>query len=326
MSLLRVEGLGCDIPTAGGAVHAVRDVSLTVHRGLRLGLVGESGCGKSTLMRALLAIPPAGARVTGRVRFDGIELTAMSRPAARQVIGARIGFVFQDATTALNPLVPIGRQLTEGMRHHLRLSTQDARDRAVELLTQVGVADPGRRLGHYPHQLSGGLRQRITIAMALSCDPDLLIADEATTALDVTVQRQILELLTTLVAERELALILVSHDLGVVAGHTDEVAVMYAGRIVEQAPTAELFARPRHRYTEALLDAIPRLDRRPHQALRVIPGAPPDLSVAGTGCAFAARCPAVQAACRVGVPALVADGPGRHACRFPVEVVREARA
>jgi oligopeptide/dipeptide ABC transporter ATP-binding protein len=328
--LLVVDDLSCHIPTARGTVRAVDGVSLTLARGQVLGLVGESGCGKSTLARALVGASAARAAVSGTVTVAGAELTAMPGEARRRFVGRHVGMVFQDPMAALNPVVPVGRQIGEAVRHHLGLSRAAARDRAAELLEQVGVPDPGRRLRHYPHQFSGGLRQRITIAMALSCDPDLLIADEATTALDVTVQRQILDLLTGLARDRGMGLILVSHDLGVIAGRADETAVMYAGRIVEHGTTRDVFARPRHRYTDALLGAIPRLGVPPHTRLRTIPGAPPDLTAATPGCPFAARCPAARERCAGEPPRLREETGGEetggeetgghaHACFFPAE-------
>ncbi|MFC4117779.1 ABC transporter ATP-binding protein [Nonomuraea zeae] len=318
-ALLEVRDLRCHLPGDQGVVRAVDGVSLTLGAGRVLGLVGESGCGKSTLVRALVGASAPGAAVSGSISLAGAVLTAMPPEARRAFVGRHAGMVFQDPMSALNPVVPVGRQIGEAVRHHLGLSRAAARDRAAELLEKVGVPDPARRLKHYPHQFSGGLRQRITIAMALSCDPALLIADEATTALDVTVQRQILDLLAELAGERGMGLILVSHDLGVIAGRADETAVMYAGRIVERGPTREVFARPRHRYTEALLGAIPRLDAPPHARLRVIPGAPPDLAAPPSGCAFAPRCPAVRPSCRAAPPPLAEGEPGAHAhaCLYP---------
>ncbi|MFC5819508.1 ABC transporter ATP-binding protein [Nonomuraea harbinensis] len=318
--LLVVEDLRCHIPSARGTVRAVDGVSLTLARGQVLGLVGESGCGKSTLVRTLVGAAPARASVSGAITVSGASLTDMPYEARRAFVGRHVGMVFQDPMSALNPVVPVGRQIGEAVRHHHGLSRAAARARAADLLEQVGVPDPGRRLRHYPHQFSGGLRQRITIAMALSCDPELLIADEATTALDVTVQRQILDLLTGLARDRGMGLIMVSHDLGVIAGRADETAVMYAGRIVERGPTREVFGRARHRYTDALLGAIPRLDAPPHTRLRVIPGAPPDLAGTAPGCAFAPRCPARGERCESESPPLQGESGGHaHACFHPAE-------
>ncbi|MGB3438180.1 MAG: ABC transporter ATP-binding protein [Actinophytocola sp.] len=321
--LLAVRGLSCHIDTAAGTVRAVEDVSLSVARGQVLGVVGESGCGKSTLVRAIAGAFGPGHRVTGEVLLDGVDPATLPPARARRLRGKRIGMVFQDPMTALNPVVPVGRQLTEGMRHHLGLGRGEARERAVDLLAQVGVPDPVRRLSHYPHQFSGGLRQRVTIAIALSCEPDLLIADEATTALDVTVQRQILDLLADLAGKRGMAMILVSHDLAVVAGRADHVAVMYGGRIVERGRAAAVFTTPRHRYTEALLAAVPRLDQAPHSRLRVIAGAPPDPYDPPPGCPFAARCPHAEPGCGATVPALSGVDGHEHACLVPVPVAAQ---
>jgi oligopeptide/dipeptide ABC transporter ATP-binding protein len=318
--LLAVADLRCLIETPAGTVRALEGVDLTLRRGQVLGLVGESGSGKSMLVRSIMGMRPARATLSGRIAIDGDDLLAMDTKAAHRLRGRRIGMVFQDPMTALNPVVRIGRQITEVARRTLGLNARQARERAVELLEQVGIPEPAERTGHYPHQFSGGMRQRITIAMALACDPDLLIADEATTALDVTVQRQILDLLQGLQRDREMAMILVSHDMGVVAGRADEVAVMYAGRIVEQAPTGELFTAHRHRYTEALLDAVPRLDHPRHTRLRSIAGLPPDPSQATPGCPFAPRCPRAAERCRTEEPMLFEEHPGhRHACFVPVE-------
>jgi peptide/nickel transport system ATP-binding protein len=301
--VLEVSDLGCTFPGPRGPVRALVGVSLSVLRGRVLGVVGESGSGKSTLVRTIVGATPPTADVTGTVRLDGTDLAGLRPERARALRGRRIGMVFQDPMMALNPVVPVGRQVTEALRHHHGLSRAAARARAVELLEQVGVPGAAHRLRAYPHQFSGGLRQRVTIAMALSCDPDLLIADEATTALDVTVQRQILDLLGRLVAERGMSMILISHDLGVVAGRTDELAVMYGGRVVEQGGTAEVFRTPRHRYTRALLDSVPRLDRSPRR-LPAIGGQPPDPAALPPGCAFSPRCPGAQDDCTTAPPPL----------------------
>ncbi|MGI5326940.1 ABC transporter ATP-binding protein [Actinomadura nitritigenes] len=319
--LLAIADLRCAIETPAGTVRALEGVDLTLRRGQVLGLVGESGSGKSMLVRSVMGMRPARSTLTGRIAIDGEDLLGMPPKAASRLRGRRVGMVFQDPMTALNPVVRVGRQITEVARRTLGLNARQARERAVELLTQVGIPEPAERIGHYPHQFSGGMRQRITIAMALACDPDLLIADEATTALDVTVQRQILDLLQGLQQERGMAMILVSHDMGVVAGRADEVAVMYAGRIVEQAATGDLFTGHRHRYTEALLDAVPRLDHPRHTRLRSIAGLPPDPTRANQGCPFAPRCPSAADRCLAEEPALVEERPGhRHACWVPVEI------
>lgn len=315
---LQVESLSCTIPTSRGDLRTLRDVSLVVEPGQILGLVGESGCGKSTLAKAISGSLPEKVRCDGRIRFRGTDLAMLSARHRRQLRGRHIGVVFQDPMMALNPVVPIGRQIVEVIRHHLPLSRRAATERAIELLTQVGVADAAARLRLYPHQFSGGLRQRITIAAALACDPELLIADEATTALDVTVQRQILELLTELALARGMAMILVSHDLGVVARHTHDTAVMYAGEIIEQAPTKQLFAGPRHRYTQALLASIPRVDRDSTGRLPAIDGTPPDPGRLPLGCAFAPRCRAVEPDCTQPLPPMDLPMTRRNRCVHPV--------
>jgi peptide/nickel transport system ATP-binding protein len=251
--------------------------------------------------------------------LNSVDLTQLPKKEHRAKLGTGIALVFQDSATALNPVVPIGRQITEGMRFHLHLSRGEARDRAIELLTQVGISDPVERLNHYPHQLSGGMRQRVTIAIALACEPDVLIADEATTALDVTVQKQILDLLQQLQQEHHMAMMIITHDLGVVAGRTDEIAVMYAGQLVEHGPTRVLFKEHRHQYTAALLRSTPNLDQEPHSELTTIPGIPPRLADLPVGCRFAPRCAAATRECEAQDPALVADSPGHeYKCIWPV--------
>ncbi len=296
--VLEVGHLSCVIDTPRGQATVVDDVSFELARGRTLGIVGESGSGKSLLVRSIVGIGPITSTVTGRALLNGVDLVALSKQDRRAHLGRGIGMVFQNPMTALNPVVPIGRQITEGVRHHQRLGRSDATAAAGELLLQVGISDPERILGSYPHELSGGMKQRVTIAAALACDPEVLIADEATTALDVTVQRQILDLLGEIQAARNMALILISHDLGVVAGRTDEVAVMYAGQIVEMAPTLELFDAHRHRYTESLLEAVPRLTDRPHDTFSTIPGTPPDPLSLPPGCRFQPRCSAADDACQ----------------------------
>jgi peptide/nickel transport system ATP-binding protein len=301
-ALLDVRDARCVIPAPKGDVVALGGVDLRLGAGEVLGLVGESGSGKSTLAKFVIGALPPGSRTSGRVMLNGLDLTAQSPERARALRGRRIGTVFQDPMMALNPVVPIGRQISEAPRFLLGMSAAQRRELAADLLAQVGIPEPEYRLGHYPHQFSGGMRQRITIAMALSCSPDLLIADEATTALDVTVQRQILDLLAELVELRSLAMMLVSHDLAVIAGRTHTTAVMYAGRIVEYGPTERVFAAPQHPYTRALLEAVPRVDAEEGSRMRAIPGAPPDLAALGTGCSFAPRCTLATAACRQGLP------------------------
>ncbi|MCF2528561.1 ABC transporter ATP-binding protein [Yinghuangia soli] len=319
--LLEVEDLKVHLNTPRGVLKAVDGVSFRIGNGETLGLVGESGSGKSMLVRSLMGISPAIAEISGSVKLNGAELVGIPRKKARSIWGNRIAMVFQDPMTSLNPVVRIERQLTESMREHTSISRADAKTRAVDLLKLVGIPEPEKRAKQYPHQLSGGMRQRVTIAMALACDPDLLIADEATTALDVTVQRQILDLLEEIQADRGMGMILVSHDLGVVAGRTDEIAVMYAGRMVEKSPTEALFAQRKHQYTEALLAAVPRLDVPKSQRPKPIPGTPPDLVTFKGGCAFAGRCGAADDLCRTEQPAMISNGDVLHlfACHHPVD-------
>ncbi|WP_432540365.1 ABC transporter ATP-binding protein [Kineococcus sp. SYSU DK002] len=314
MSLLQVEDLRVTFTRKGSApTTAVDGVSFDVAAGEVVGLVGESGCGKSVTSLAVMGLLPArGTRVSGSVRFDGDELLTASpqRMAARR--GKDLAMVFQDPMTSLNPVLTLGRQLTEVLRAHTDLSRAAARREAVELLGRVGIPDPRRRVGEYPHQLSGGMRQRVLIAIALACSPRLIIADEPTTALDVTIQAQVLDLLTGLVRESGAAMVLITHDLGVVAGTCDRVNVLYAGRVVEQAARGELFAAPRHRYTTGLLAAVPRVDAPEGTALRPVPGSVRDLLPWAQGCAFAPRCAFADAACRSGE---IPVDPGAHPVR-----------
>ncbi len=277
--LLRVQDLRTDVRRRKDAVHPVDGVSFTVHRGETVGLVGESGCGKTmTAMSIMKMLPPGGRIVSGAVELSGQDLVPLDAAQMRRVRGRQVATVFQDPMTSLNPTMTIGDQIAGPVRIHLGHSRAAARQRAEEVLGLVGVPRPAERLDAFPHQLSGGLRQRVMIAMALSCEPKLLIADEPTTALDVTIQAQILHLLDDLKARLDMGMLLVTHDMGVIAGRADRVLVMYAGRIVEAAPTEVLFARPRHPYTEALLGAIPRMTQDRGQDLYSIPGLPPDLS------------------------------------------------
>ncbi len=309
--LLSVEGVSVELPTPRGALRAVDGVDLALAPGQTLGIVGESGCGKTMLARAVLQLLPKRARLGGRVMFEGQDLARLSPAALRRLRGPAIAVVFQDPMSSLNPVLTIGSQLAETLHAHLGISGAAAVARSVGLLTDVGIPAPEQRLRQYPHQLSGGMRQRVAIAIALSCEPRLLIADEPTTALDVTVQAQILDLLAREQRRRRMAVILITHDLGVVAGRTEEVAVMYAGRVVERAPTASLFAGMRMPYTQALLAAIPKLDAAPHTRLPAIAGRLPDPTRPLPGCSFAPRCPRAERACREAKPAL--DGSGAHA-------------
>ena len=318
--LLDVQELRTAFRTAGGTVQAVDGVSLALDRGRTLGIVGESGSGKTVLSRSIMGLLPRRNVVRdGKVLYEGTDLVSSSARKVRDLWGAEIAMVFQDPMTSLNPVLRIGQQITEGMRFHLGLDRSTANANALRLLVEVGIPEPERRMRQYPHELSGGMRQRVMIAVALACGPKLLFADEPTTALDVTVQAQILNLLQREQRERDMAMVLVTHDLGVVAGRADEIAVMYAGQVVERAPTATLFRNVRMPYTEALLRSIPSLDAPSHSRLQAIPGRPPSLVSPGPGCRFAPRCPYVQDRCRTEQPPLVEDEAGHHyRCWFPV--------
>ena len=292
MALLEVEDLRTYFRTRAGEVHAVDGVSFSLEERKTLGIVGESGCGKSvTVLSVMGLVVPPGRIVSGSVRFDGQELTTMKSKQLEDLRGNRIGMIFQDPMTSLNPTLTIGMQITEVLKRHRGMSRQQARKRATELLEEVHIPNAASRLDDYPHRYSGGMRQRVMIAIALSCDPKLLIADEPTTALDVTVQAGILDLLDELREKHDMAMIIITHNMGVVAEAADDIAVMYAGQIVEQATANDLFDRPEHPYTEALLGALPTLegDAR-HARLATIPGRPPDLLVPPEACRFAPRC------------------------------------
>ena len=313
--LLEVQNLAITLQTQRGAVRAVHDLGFTLARGETVGLIGESGCGKSLTALALMGLLPDGASVRGSIRFDGQELLAMPDKTLCQLRGNRMAMVFQEPMSALNPVHSIGRQVAEPLRLHQGLSARQARTQAMELLERVGIARAAERLDAYPHQFSGGQRQRITIAMALACGPDLLIADEPTTALDVTVQRQILELLAGLVAERGMALILISHDLGVIAQSVARTLVMYGGTVVESGPTRAVFGAMAHPYTQGLFAARPRLGtaRVAGERLPTIAGSVPDLADLPAGCPFAGRCPRTLDACHAALPPAVALGAGHEA-------------
>ncbi len=329
--LLEVEDLKTYFQTAIGVVKAVDGVSFSLARGRSLGIVGESGSGKTILSRSIMGLLPKRNTIReGTVRFEGQELTTMSLRARRDIWGAEMAMIFQDPMTSLNPVMKVGKQIAEPLRIHLDMSRADAKATSLRLLEDVGIPEPDKRLEQYPHELSGGMRQRIMIAMALACGPTLLFADEPTTALDVTVQAQILDLIQAQRQDRNMSVILVTHDLGVVAGHTDEIIVMYAGQIVEKAPTPVLFSEMRMPYTEALLESIPKLDQPSHTMLRAIPGRPPDLINPPKGCRFSPRCPYVQDRCREEAPPLVeAETPSHtYACWYPVgsDVWKETKA
>ncbi|QBD78491.1 ABC transporter ATP-binding protein [Ktedonosporobacter rubrisoli] len=298
--LLEVQDLKTYFRTKAGRVRAVDGVSFAIKPGEKVALVGESGCGKSVTALSIMRLvaQPAGEYAGGDIYFEGESLLDLPESAMRKVRGAMIGIIFQDPMTYLNPTMTVGKQIAEGLRIHLKLSKEQARLRAIELLEQVGIPAASERVDAYPHQFSGGMRQRVMIAIALACSPKLLIADEPTTALDVTVQAQILELINGVCNEFGTALILITHDLGVVAGMADRVIVMYAGRVVEEAPTDELFENPRHPYTIGLLESVPRLDDKVHAELKTIEGTPPDLLRPPSGCPFMPRCLFARDICR----------------------------
>jgi peptide/nickel transport system ATP-binding protein len=300
-ALLSVEDVSVDLPTPRGNLRAVDHVDLTIGAGRTLGVVGESGCGKTMLSRAILQLLPKKAKLSGRVMFDGQDLVRLDPERLRKLRGRSLAVVFQDPMTSLNPVLTIGTQLIETLQEHLELDGQAAKARSVELLAAVGIPAPEQRLTQYPHQLSGGMRQRVAIAIALSCEPKLLIADEPTTALDVTIQAQILDLLAREQRRRHMAMILITHDLGVVAGRTDEVAVMYAGRVVA---------------------AIPKIDAAPHTPLPAISGRPPDPTRPIQGCSFSPRCRYAAGPCHREKPALMATGSADHqyACFHPIQL------
>jgi peptide/nickel transport system ATP-binding protein len=321
--LLEVRDLKTYFRSPRGTVKAVDGVTFSLERGKTIGIVGESGSGKTVLSRSVMNILPKRAAIPagGEVLFEGRDLRSLSSRQMREVWGQEIAMIFQDPMTSLNPVMKIGPQITESLRHHLDLGRRDARETAIALLDSVGIPAPARRMGEYPHQLSGGMRQRVTIAIALACGPKLLIADEPTTALDVTVQAQILDLLQKQQRERYMGLMLITHDLGVVAGRTDHIGVMYAGEIVEMAETYTLFTEKRHPYTEALLNSIPRIEYRSHTRLQAISGRPPDLVNVPTGCRFSARCLYAQPKCLDEHPPLIpSEQPGHEfRCWYPVD-------
>ena len=324
--LLEVRDLQTYFFTATGVVRAVDGVTYTVQPGETVALVGESGCGKSvsalSIMRLVSA--PAGRIVGGQILFEGRDLLALDEESMRRIRGHQIAMIFQEPMTCLNPVLSIGRQLTEPLEIHLGMPPKQARQRAVELLTTVGIPDPGRRLRQYPHQFSGGMRQRLMIAMALACHPALVLADEPTTALDVTIQAQILELMQELSRQRGIALVLVTHNLGMVARYADRVNVMYAGKMVEQGSAREVYADPRHPYTIGLLRSVPRLDVPRKAKLHPIEGQPPDLAHLPRGCAFAPRCPYAMARCQTDVPPLMSVAPDHlSACWVAQQLGRE---
>jgi peptide/nickel transport system ATP-binding protein len=310
--LLRVENLGISFHGGDGrTTRAVDGVSFEVKRGRTIGIVGESGCGKSVTSLAIMGLLPArGTSLTGEVFFEGKDLRQLPPNDLRDLRGNRIAMIFQEPMTSLNPSFTIGDQIMEVVLRHRKVTPAEAKAHAIEMLKRVKIPNPEKRFDDYPHRLSGGMRQRVMIAMALACDPDLLIADEPTTALDVTIQAQVLDLLRALREEAGASIILITHDLGVVAETCDDVAVMYAGQIVEQAPVEELFSFPQHPYTLGLLGSLPRLDKR-REKLSVIEGTVPDMTNPPVGCRFAARCAFADSACVEKSPPLVPAGKGR---------------
>jgi oligopeptide/dipeptide ABC transporter ATP-binding protein len=318
--LLEVRHLRTHFYTRAGVVKAVEDVSFDIDEGETLGLVGESGCGKSVTSLSLLRLleTPPGKIVGGQVLFQGDDILQMSRDELNELRGGKAAMIFQDPMTSLNPVYTVGFQIAEAVKAHLKMDDKAATNRAVEMLDRVRIPEARRRLNHYPHEFSGGMRQRVMIAIALSCNPQLLIADEPTTALDVTIQAQVLDLMKGLAQEFRTATLLITHDLGVVAGSCDRVNVMYAGRIIEAAPTKAVFARPAHPYTQALLAAVPRSDMPRGSRLAAIGGQPPNLVNLPPGCPFAPRCAKVQPRCRAELPPLEMVGPDQQAaCFYP---------
>jgi oligopeptide transport system ATP-binding protein len=318
-TLLEVKNLQTHFYTRSGIAKAVEDVSFSLAESETLGLVGESGCGKSvTSLSIMRLIDPPGKIVGGEILYKGDDVRDMDQEALYKLRGGQIAMIFQDPMTSLNPVLPIGFQIAEAVKAHLKMDDEAAMNRAAEMLERVRIPEARRRLNDYPHQFSGGMRQRVMIAIALSCNPQILIADEPTTALDVTIQAQVLELMKGLATEFRTATLLITHDLGVVAGTCDRVCVMYAGRIVETAPTASIFKTPAHPYTQALLAAVPRPQQQRGERLAAIGGQPPNLVNLPPGCPFAPRCRKAQAKCRQELPLLENVGPNQKAaCFFP---------
>jgi oligopeptide/dipeptide ABC transporter ATP-binding protein len=323
-AVLEVRDLSVRYRPRGRVVHAVDSLSYSVPAGRTVAIIGESGSGKTASSRAIMGLLPRSAEVSGSAVLNGIELIGLGQRDLRRHRGHDVAMIFQDPARSLNPTMRVGPQIAEAIRAHRergarKISRAAARERAIELLRLVRLSAPEQRYREYPHQFSGGMRQRVMIAMALSCSPRLLIADEATTALDVTTQAQIMRLLTGLQAQLGMAILMISHDLGLAASFADDVVVMYAGRAVERAPVRELFGNVRMPYTSALLDAVPRLDRAAHTPLPVVGGRPPDLSTQPAGCPFAARCPRADDRCERERPELAEDEPGHaYACWYPL--------
>ena len=328
VTLLEVENLKTQFFTSAGTVKAVDGISYTVDEGETVALVGESGCGKSVSALSILRlIPwPPGKIVGGHIKFDGIDLATLSEEEIRKIRGKEIAMVFQEPMTSLNPVLSIGLQLTETMEHHLGISNDKAHQRATELLAKVGLSDPERRLSQYPHHLSGGMRQRVMIAMALSCEPKLIIADEPTTALDVTIQAQILELMKDLTKELGVALMVITHNLGVVARYADRVNVMYAGKLVEMGKARQIYHDPHHPYTLGLLASVPRMDQPRGSRLVPIEGQPPDLTRLDSGCAFRPRCRFAVERCASEIPILQSVDSEHAAACWRVSEISELKA
>ena len=324
VDLLTVTDLRVTLQTSRGPADALRGISFTMSRGDTVGLIGESGCGKSITALALMGLLPEGAQVSGSIRLAGQELTTLDEAALCALRGAKMGMVFQEPMTALNPLHTIGRQIAESLRLHRKISAREARAEALRLLERVQLPQAAQRLDAYPHQLSGGQRQRVVIAIALACGPDLLIADEPTTALDVTIQREVLDLIAELVAEDGMGLLLISHDLGVMAQTVRRMLVMYAGTVVESGATAEVFERLAHPYTRGLFSARPRIGLPRGTRLSTIPGKVPELADMPTGCPFAERCSLAEARCRAADPPNVEVAPGHFARCVKAETLDQA--
>jgi len=325
--VLEISDLDVRFRTEAGAVHAVRGVDLSVDEGSVVGVVGESGCGKTVTMLAALGLLPRNATVTGSVKFRGRELLGLPNRELRKLRGSKLAMIFQDPVTSLNPVFSIGNQVAEAVRvHHPKLSRHATTKKAVELLARVGIPEPDKRAHDYPHQFSGGMCQRAMIAMAMANDPDVLIADEPTTALDVTIQAQILDLLRDLRRDKGIAVVLITHDLGVVAGLAEEMAVLYAGRVVERGAVGEIYEHPRHPYTRGLLASLPKLTASGEARLTPIVGAPPSMLAVPSGCAFHPRCPRAEDVCSRDDPPLRAVGPVRSACHFAEDLDRAPAA
>ena len=325
-TLLEIENLKTQFFTSAGTVKAVDGISYTVDEGETVALVGESGCGKSvSALSVLRLIPwPPGKIVDGHIKFDGVDLAHLSEEEIRQIRGKDISMVFQEPMTSLNPVLTIGEQISETLITHFGISTEAAMKKALTLLEKVGISDPIRRLEQYPHHLSGGMRQRVMIAMALSCEPKLIIADEPTTALDVTIQAQILELMKNLTKDMGVSLIIITHNLGVVARYADRVNVMYAGKIIETGTAKDIYHNPKHPYTLALLNSVPRMDQPRQAKLDPVEGQPPDLTQLDDGCSFRPRCRFAIGACAKSFPDLEMIKEGHYAACFEKEKVDES--